>query len=361
MQTAKTAKSSGLHNKYRPLSLSRVIGSESAVGILSGIVESQDYPSAVLLFGPSSSGKTTLARAFASDILGEDCESSPNMTEVNFSDNRSIEDVRSLISVAGHRPMRGKRRFIYCDEAHGVLSNSPAANALLKPLEEPIPTTTWILSSMEPDKFAGTETGRAIRGRCVPITLKAPTTEDLYAQARRIAIGEKVSKIIGKERLLEMVNNSDKTYRGVAAQIEVFCSLKSDPEAAFKAACDLGVSYNQTPEESLIASFVSLLLTGKPEKAIQTLFKIKDGVGLIMKLGYYSWFLLGCSTNGGKPPPGIWGNKEMWSTWNSLKGSVEAKDLLRFHSEVVGLRLQSGAFSVSGQQAAAMLVHKFNT
>ena len=354
---------SGLHNKYRPGSLSEMVGSEKAVAILQGYIDHGDFPSAIMLLGPPSSGKTTLARAFASDVLGMPAETSPNMEETNLSDSRSIDDVRGLISTARLRPLSGPRRFIYCDEAHGVLSNNPAANALLKPLEEPTSTTTWILSSMEPEKFTGTTVGKAILSRCVPIRLKAPTAEDLFAQAKRIAVGEKIHKIIGRERLQKLVEASDQTYRGVAAQLEVFSSMREDPDAAFEEAMSIGGAYQETPDEELISQFVSNVFRSNPDKALRCLFQIKDGVNFLMKLGYYSWFFLGVSSHGGKAPPGLWGSKSMWAAWNSCKDSEFTSPVFcsLFHQKVVQLRLQAGAFSVSGQQAAVSLVYLFKS
>lgn len=356
-------RSSGFHNKYRPASLEDVVGSERAVSTLQGYIKSKNFPSAIMLLGPPSSGKTTLARAFASDVLGIPADTSPNMEETNLSDSRSIDDIRGLISTARLRPLSASRRFIYCDEAHGILSNNPAANALLKPLEEPTSTTTWILSSMEPEKFTGTTIGKAILSRCVPLRLKPPTEEDLLVQAKRIAVGEKISKLIGKERIQKLVESSDKTYRGVAAQLEVFAALKDDPDAAFEEAMTLGVAYQDTPDEEVISAFVAHIFRAEHTKALRCLFRVKDGVGLLMKLGYYSWFFLGLSSHGGKPPPGLWGSKAMWAAWSACKDSeyLTPAGCHLFQQKVTQLRIQSGAFAVSGQQAASSLVFLFKS
>jgi hypothetical protein len=214
---------------------------------------------------------------------------------------------------------------------------------------------------MEPEKFTGTTIGKAILSRCVPIRLKPPSDEDLFAQAKRIAVGEKIHKLIGKDRLLQLVEASDKTYRGVAAQLEIFSALREDPDAAFEEAMTLGSAYQDTPDEEIISSFVTYVFKGDTPRALRCLFKVKDGVGLLMKLGYYSWFFLGLSSHGGKPPPGVWGSKPMWAAWNACKEleSVSPVSCALFHQRVTQLRLQAGAFSVSGQQAAASLVFTF--
>jgi DNA polymerase III subunit gamma/tau len=221
--------SSGFHNKYRPRTLDRVLGNSQAVRTLSTFIEKNQYPSAILITGPTSAGKTTLGRAFAADSLGvESVESSPNFEDVNFSESRTIDDVRALISQSRLRPLNGTRRFIVCDEAHGILSNAPAANAFLKPLEEPVPSTTWILSSMEGDKFSGTQLGKAIAGRCVHIRLKPPSREDLRNYAGQIAKAEKLKGI----DLDSLLDSGDGTYRGLAGQLEIYSTLKANPEEA---------------------------------------------------------------------------------------------------------------------------------
>lgn len=346
--------SSGFHNKYRPTTLPRVLGNERVVASLSNYIETGKYPSAVFISGPTSSGKTTLARAFASSALGTDAESSQNFEDVNFSESRTIDDVRSLISMSRLKPWGGGRRFILCDEAQGILSNAPAANAFLKPLEEPSPTTTWILSSMEPDKFRSTELGRAIFGRCVKFSLNAPTEEDLLKQGARISKAEKLG--LSKAELTSIVEAGDKTYRGLAAQLEIFSTLHAnDREEALAAATEYAVSADETPDDILIQKFVVYLLRGDVNLAVRACSAVKDGVQFLMKLGYYSWFLLCTHAHGGKRSS-AWGTKPMWQAWSAVSKieNLEPR-LAAFHSAVIGLRLQAGVLSVSGQQAAAAL------
>lgn len=166
------------HAKYRPTTFKRVLGHASAIATLRGFVERDDIPSAILFTGPPSAGKTTLARVLANETLGEEAMRSC-FEEINLASERSIEEIRGLIRLASMRPMSGNRRFIMCDEAHGILQNNPAAQALLKPLEEPIKSTTWLLATMEPEKFMSSTVGRAIASRCVKIKLEAPTEDEL--------------------------------------------------------------------------------------------------------------------------------------------------------------------------------------
>ena len=55
------------HQKYRPATLDKIIGHSKAVDAMKGWIASGEYPSAILFVGPTSVGKTTLARLLCAD------------------------------------------------------------------------------------------------------------------------------------------------------------------------------------------------------------------------------------------------------------------------------------------------------
>lgn len=211
---------SAYHLKYRPKTLNRVLGHENTVTQLKGIVESGKVPSALLFTGPSSAGKTTLARAFAASLNEVDnIEGHLDYTEINASDNRSIEDMRAIIQTSSLRPMSLKKRVILIDEVQGILGLQASVAALLKPLEQPPKSTVWILSSMEADKFSSTQGGRALANRCVQFNLTYPTEEALRKQANRIIKGEELS-FLSKEIVTEVVQSCNREMRTLANILE---------------------------------------------------------------------------------------------------------------------------------------------
>lgn len=121
-----------LHTQYRPKTLDKLIGHAEAVTRMKGIINSGKVPSAILLTGPTSVGKTTLARAFACDLSGrgEAFLNSPDYREINFSDTRGIDDIRELIKLTRFKPQTSKYRVIVGDECQGVLSTPAAANCI---------------------------------------------------------------------------------------------------------------------------------------------------------------------------------------------------------------------------------------
>lgn len=106
------------HLKYRPPNLDKIIGHEKIVTRLKGIIESKRIPNAILLTGPSSAGKTTLARAFVASLFGVESieKGHRDFHEMNAADTRGIEDIRDLIKVSKLSPSVAPRRVFLIDE-----------------------------------------------------------------------------------------------------------------------------------------------------------------------------------------------------------------------------------------------------
>jgi DNA polymerase-3 subunit delta' len=91
-----------------------------------------------------------IARGVHPDVL---------VVEPGDSGSIKIEQVRDVIDSAMYRPFEGKRRVVIVDEADALV---PAAqNALLKTLEEPPPSSVFILVTSRPDVLLPT-----VRSRC---------------------------------------------------------------------------------------------------------------------------------------------------------------------------------------------------
>src|SRR5207244_5892960 len=106
----------------------------------------------------------------------------PDVPMVEPGDNGSIKikQVRDIVDAAAYRPFEGRRRVVIFDDADALV---PAAqNALLKTLEEPPPSSIFILVTARPDSLLPT-----VRSRCIRLWVAAGGTSDVDADARAVA------------------------------------------------------------------------------------------------------------------------------------------------------------------------------
>jgi DNA polymerase III subunit gamma/tau len=194
-----------LASKYRPQLLRELIGQETVVDVLVGMLESGNISRTLLVAGPWGSGKTTVARILARYVncLGErdnmaqtpcgKCEACLRMDrgtltdymEINAADARGIDDVRSLIEQVRYKP-QSKFRVVVLDEVHQLTPQ--AFQALLKILEEPPSATIFVLCTTDPGKLPP-----ATRSRCKKLIIQQVPPEKTVKILRRAVRGEGVS------------------------------------------------------------------------------------------------------------------------------------------------------------------------
>lgn len=172
------------------LTLSEVRGQERVVAILQRALQSDRLAQAYLFAGPKGCGKHTTGLALA---MALNCQSAPNVgchecdscckiAEGNHPDVRTlapegkldripIDTIRKqVIPSLAMPPHEGKARVFLIEEAASM--QGPAANALLKTLEEPPPRTHFILGSVAPVQLLPT-----IRSRCQRVNFQALSPE----------------------------------------------------------------------------------------------------------------------------------------------------------------------------------------
>ena len=174
--------------------LADVLGHEQPRGLLLRAVMARSVPQSLLLDGPDGVGKRTTALALASAINcqqpavdGDACGSCSSCKRiaraqhpdiVSLSPNEkgtiTVEMARDVIGQASYRPFEARRRVVIVDEADSL---QPAAqNALLKTLEEPPPSSMFVLVSARPDSLLET-----VRSRCPRVRFGRLGPSDLAA------------------------------------------------------------------------------------------------------------------------------------------------------------------------------------
>jgi len=150
-----------LYRKYRPKTFKEVLGQDHIVDILESSVKEEKVSHAYLFVGTRGTGKTSVARIFASNIG----VSANDMYEIDAASNRGIEDIKELRDGARVLPFDSKYKVYIIDEVH--MLSKDAWGALLKTLEEPPKHVIFILATTELHKVPET-----IISRCQVFTFK---------------------------------------------------------------------------------------------------------------------------------------------------------------------------------------------
>ncbi len=156
--------SSVLYRKYRPLKFKDVKNQDHIISVLQGAISKKTIPHALLFTGSRGTGKTTVARIFASAIGAKDVD----IYEIDAASNRGIDDIRELRDAVHTLPYKSPYKVYIIDEIH--MLTKEAFNALLKTLEEPPAHVVFILATTEPDKLLAT-----ITSRCQVFQFRAPS------------------------------------------------------------------------------------------------------------------------------------------------------------------------------------------
>ena len=175
--------------KWRPQTFDQVTGQEHVTRALRNAVLGSRIPHAIVLAGPRGVGKTTLARILARSL---NCDEGPtdapcgtcapcteiiaghssDVQEIDAASRTGVNDIRAVIEAIRYAPSPGKHRIFVIDEVH-QLSNA-AFNALLKTLEEPPPSSLFVLATTNPEKMPPT-----ILSRCQRYDLRLFTTQEV--------------------------------------------------------------------------------------------------------------------------------------------------------------------------------------
>jgi DNA polymerase-3 subunit gamma/tau len=225
-----------LSDKYRPKSLSGIIGQEVAVKILENSFKSNQLHHAYVFAGRFGTGKTSTARIVAAmenctsdstsapcgecenckDIFNDDAD---DIREVDGGSTRGIDDVREIIKGIAFCPIKCKTKYVIIDEAHSLTGQ--AFEALLKPLEEPPENVRWILCTTEENALKET-----IRSRCIVLWFSDISWYEINDYLKKIVKQENIA--VADEMALKIIaRRSNKSLRNALKNLQtvsVFCN-----------------------------------------------------------------------------------------------------------------------------------------
>lgn len=213
--------------KYRPRTLSEVVGQEEAVERLKAYVKTGNVPH-LMFAGPPGTGKTTCAIAMARDLFGSDGWAG-RFLELNASDERGIGIVRGKIkdfARVGTADTQGFK-IVFLDEADALTHDAQAA--LRRTMEKYTATTRFVLSCNYSSKIID-----PIQSRCAVFRFRPLTVEQVKKYIRKIASNEGVEITPDGVDALVFVAKGDLRKTVNTLQVATALGGKVDAEAIYK-------------------------------------------------------------------------------------------------------------------------------
>ena len=240
------------------MSFSQITGHRRLVALLSRSVEHESLPPSLVFAGPAGVGKRLTALAVAQalncvkgsgfqvpgsgfavafDACGTCAVCTrivrgvyPDVLLVEPGDSGAIkiDQVRDIVDRSVYRPFEGRRRVVIIDEADALV---PAAqHALLKTLEEPPPSSVFILVTARPDVLLPT-----VRSRCPQLRFRPLAAADIatvlvargHSESEARAVAATAGGSLGQA--LEASAGELVNARDVAQRVLAYASVNREP------------------------------------------------------------------------------------------------------------------------------------
>jgi DNA polymerase-3 subunit gamma/tau len=239
-----------LYRRHRPRTFDDVIGQEHVVRTLRNAIEQGKVHHAYLFVGSRGTGKTSMAKMLAACLNCERgptidpcgvCEScmsiasatSMDVIEMDAASNNSVDDIRELRDSVQYAPVTGRYKIYILDEAH--MLSTAAWNAFLKTLEEPPPSTIFVLATTEAHKIMDT-----VVDRCHRFDFRRPTVEQLATVVQRVAQKEAIE--VAPEAVALVARNATGSYRDALGTLEQLVTYSGSAIATEDVLAVLGVA-----------------------------------------------------------------------------------------------------------------------
>lgn len=257
--------------KYRPQTFDDLVGQAHVTQTLKNAVEQNRLAHAYLFVGPRGTGKTSTARILAKALncahgptttpcgVCDNCEeiaagNSLDVLELDAASNRGIDDVRELRDNVRYAPAKAKYKIYIIDEVH--MLTPPAANALLKTLEEPPKHVIFCLATTEPDKLPIT-----ILSRCQRFDLHRIPANLIAQHLQFIAKKEKVK--LDPAAAHAIARGADGGLRDAESMLDQLVSFCGEKIAESDVLNVFGFTSEQT-----VAGFTEKILRGQTSDAL---------------------------------------------------------------------------------------------
>ncbi|OGI95220.1 DNA polymerase III, subunit gamma and tau [Candidatus Nomurabacteria bacterium RIFCSPLOWO2_01_FULL_42_17] len=255
-----------LYRKYRPKSFKEVLGQDHIVKVLESSVETNKVSHAYLFVGSRGTGKTSVARIFATNIG----VSANDLYEIDAASNRGIEDIKLLRDGARVLPFDSKYKVYIIDEAH--MLSKDAWGALLKILEEPPKHVIFMLATTELHKVPET-----IISRCQIFTFKKASDAISKKMLIDVAKKEGFELDAGSAELLAIL--ADGSFRDGLGELQKILNFTKGKKIKREDVEKI----TGAPKTTLVNDFISAIAEKNIEKGISAVREASEA-NLDMKL-----------------------------------------------------------------------------
>ena len=217
-----------LYRKWRPGTLSDLVGQSHIAQTLRQALISERVSHAYLFCGPRGTGKTSTARILAKALnCLNPSEGDPDnnclmcmsvnegraldLIEIDGASNRRIADIRDLTEKIHYSPTESKFKVYIIDEVH--MLTQEAFNALLKTLEEPPPHAVIILATTDVQKVPLT-----IISRCQRFDFRRVSVQDIFQKLQVVCQSENIE--VEAEALMLIARKSTGSLRDAENLLE---------------------------------------------------------------------------------------------------------------------------------------------
>jgi len=229
--------------RYEPKKLDDVIGQAEAINQLREFLQnfSKQRKKALLLYGPSGTGKTTVVYALASEFNLE-------ILEINASDLRNKEQIESVLGNAvRQRSLFNSGKLILVDEIDGLnaMEDRGGITALAKILSET--TFPIIMTTTNPFEFKFS----SLKNKSKLVALEAVEHNSIFSLLRRIADSENLEYKETDLKKLARMCGGDARAAIIDLQILSIVDGKIHPE-------DIDMLSNRNKVESMINALIKV-------------------------------------------------------------------------------------------------------
>ena len=239
--------------KYRPRILEEIVNQKEIIQRLKQFVKDKSMPH-LIFAGPAGTGKTTSALAMVRELYGKKMAPNSTYLELNASDARGIEVIRTFIKdfAKAKPPVDIPFKILILDEADNM--TAPAQQALRRTMEKYTKNCRMILICNYSNKIIP-----PIQSRCVVFRFSPLSNDDIKERLKFVAKQERIT--IQPDGLNGLVNVSNGDCRRAINYLQSCGTISSkvDQNLVFRVAGEVPPEkVREILQKTLINNYICL-------------------------------------------------------------------------------------------------------